>query len=55
VTRRRSRAVFSELAGFIADGTFTPHISASFPFPRAADAVAAVENGHALGKTVVRF
>ena len=55
VTRRRSRTVFSELAGLIADGTFTPHISASFPFPRAADAVAAVENGHALGKTVVRF
>ena len=55
VTRRRSRTVFSELAGLIADGTFTPHISASFPFPRAADAVAAVENGHALGKTVVRI
>ncbi|AGP30458.1 NADP-dependent oxidoreductase [Corynebacterium terpenotabidum] len=55
VTRRRTRAVFSELAGLIADGTFTPHITASLPFPEAADAVARVEGGHATGKTVIRF
>lgn len=55
VVRRRTRAVFGELAGFIAEGTFTPQITASFPFPEAADAVARVEAGHTTGKTVVRF
>ncbi|WP_297006121.1 NADP-dependent oxidoreductase [uncultured Corynebacterium sp.] len=55
VTRRRSRAVFTGLAELVADGTLTPHIPASFPFSRAMEAVAAVETGHATGKTVVTF
>lgn len=55
VTRRRSRAVFGELAGLVADGTFAPRITAVLPFDRAADAVARVESGHAKGKTVLRF
>lgn len=55
VTRRRSRAVFGELADLVADGTFAPRITASLPFDEAAAAVARVEGGHAEGKTVVRF
>jgi len=55
VTRRRSRAVFTELANLVAEGTFTPRITASFPFADAAQAIAAVESGHASAKTVVTF
>lgn len=55
VTRHRTRAVFTELAGFIAEGVFTPRITASYPFAHAAEAFATVESGHATGKTVVTF
>ncbi len=55
VTRRRTRAVFTELADLIAADAFHPVISALFPFRDAAAAVAAVESGHATGKTAVLF
>lgn len=55
VIRHRTREVFTELADFIAEGIFTPRISASYPFNQAAAAFAAVETGHATGKTVITF
>jgi NADPH:quinone reductase-like Zn-dependent oxidoreductase len=53
VTRRRSRAVFSDLVDLIAQDAFHPVISSIFPFREAAEAVATVETGHATGKTAV--
>ncbi|GMA19015.1 NADP-dependent oxidoreductase [Arsenicicoccus piscis] len=54
VTRRRSSAVYAEVAALVADGVLAPIIAATYGFDEAADAVAAVETGHATGKTVVR-
>ena len=53
VKRRRTSAVFLQLAELIAAGDFSPLVSASYPFDQAADAVATVESGHALGNVVV--
>ncbi len=53
VVRRRTTEVFTHLAGLIASGDLRPVVSGAYPFERAADAVAAVETGHAAGKVVV--
>lgn len=53
VTRRRTRAVFAELADLVAQGVVDPLISFRFDLDHAAEAVADVEGGHALGKVVV--
>lgn len=53
VKRRRTAAVFSELAGLLAANEFTPRISAVHPFAEAAEAFATVEAGHAEGKVVI--
>ena len=53
VTRRRTSKVFQQLAELIAAGNLSPLVSASYLFDHAADAVATVESGHALGNVVV--
>lgn len=53
VTRRRTSAVFAEIAELVAAGTATPIVTAAYPLDRAAEAVAAVEAGHAAGNVVV--
>lgn len=53
VGRRRSTAVFTEIAELVADGTVAPVISAVLPLDRAAEAVATVEQGHTLGNVVL--
>lgn len=53
VERRRTTEVFAHLAGLVAAGDLSPVVSATYPFDEAADAVAAVESGHAVGKVVV--
>lgn len=53
VTRRRTTAVYAELADMVARGLLRPVISATYPFDRAGEAAAAVATGHTLGKVVV--
>ena len=42
-------------AALMVAGKTDAHISRSFPFDQAADAVAAVESGHITGKVIIRF
>lgn len=53
ITRRRTTQVFAEVAHAIASGALHPVISRRFSFEQAAEAVAAVEAGHATGNIVV--
>ncbi|SDB81461.1 NADPH:quinone reductase [Raineyella antarctica] len=53
ITRRRTTEVFEAVAHDIATKTLHPVISRSFAFERAAEAIAAVEAGHATGNIVV--
>lgn len=53
VTRRRTTSVFGEVADLVASGRLDPHVTARFPLELAGDALAMVEAGHALGKTVL--
>ncbi|MDI3329783.1 MAG: NADP-dependent oxidoreductase [Micrococcus sp.] len=53
VTRRRTSAVFTEVAALVATGRFTPVVTARFRLAEAERAVAAVETGHAAGNIVV--
>lgn len=53
VQRRRATAIFAEIAELINRGTFSPVISASFDLAHAAEAVAVVESGHAVGNVVI--
>ncbi len=53
VTRRRTTDVFAHLARLVATGDLTPVVSATYAFDDAADAVARVETGHAVGNVVV--
>ncbi|WP_313815887.1 NADP-dependent oxidoreductase [Citricoccus sp.] len=53
VTRRRTTAVYSQVAELVAAGHFTPVASAVYPFSDAAEAVAAVESGSPVGNVVV--
>ncbi|OMH31224.1 zinc-binding dehydrogenase [Tersicoccus sp. Bi-70] len=53
VTRRRTTAVFTAIAEAIAAGVFSPVVSGTWPLAQAEQAVAAVEDGHAIGNVVV--
>lgn len=53
VTRRRTTVVYTQVAQLVADGRFAPVITQRFALDDAAQAVAAVESGHAAGKVVV--
>jgi NADPH:quinone reductase-like Zn-dependent oxidoreductase len=53
VTRRRTTAVFTEVASLVAAGWFAPVVTGRFPLAEAEKAVAAVETGHAAGNVVV--
>jgi NADPH:quinone reductase-like Zn-dependent oxidoreductase len=55
VTRRRTTNVFAEVAELIRSGAVAPNVSGVVVFEKAASAVAELESGHALGKTVVVF
>jgi NADPH2:quinone reductase len=47
------RAQLAELFGWLAAGRLSPHIGATYPLERAAEALAALEGRRALGKLVV--
>ncbi|OPX06460.1 NADP-dependent oxidoreductase [Mycobacterium sp. AT1] len=53
VERDRTSRVLEIVAGLVADGKLDPHVEDVRPLDEAADAVAAVEIGHARGKVVV--
>jgi NADPH:quinone reductase-like Zn-dependent oxidoreductase len=53
VARARDRAVLEAVAQLAADGVLSPHVTATFPLERAADALREVETGHARGKIVI--
>jgi NADPH:quinone reductase-like Zn-dependent oxidoreductase len=53
VTRARTAAVLEELARLVLKGDLDPHITGTFPLERAGEALRAVEEGHARGKTVI--
>lgn len=53
VARRRTGAVYAEIAAMVARGDLRPVISATYPLDRAGEATAAVAGGHTLGKVVV--
>jgi NADPH2:quinone reductase len=53
IERDRSTAVLRTLAGFVADGALTPHVTDVYPLDEAAAALALVERGHATGKVVL--
>ncbi|GAA3193412.1 hypothetical protein GCM10020255_093980 [Rhodococcus baikonurensis] len=55
VERRRTTAVFTEVAALVDGGTLDPSVSGRYPFSRAGEALAAVEDGHAAGKVVIEF
>lgn len=53
VRRARTAAVLDEVARLVADGVLRTHVTRTFPLDRAGEALRAVEDGHALGKTVI--
>ena len=53
IVRRRTRAVFEQVAALVERGVLTPHIERTFPLADAGSALALVESGHAGGKVVV--
>ncbi|MFJ9033721.1 NADP-dependent oxidoreductase [Streptomyces sp. NPDC102274] len=53
VRRRADRADLERAAALMVRGRLDPHIVKSYPFSQAAEALALVENGHALGKVVI--
>ena len=53
VARDRTARVLDIVAGLVADGKLDPHVNDVVPFAEAAQAIAAVESGHALGKVVI--
>jgi NADPH:quinone reductase-like Zn-dependent oxidoreductase len=53
IERDRSSRVLNIVAAMVADGKLDPHVEDVLPLDRAADAIAAVEVGHAKGKVVI--
>ncbi|GHH72746.1 NADPH:quinone reductase [Streptomyces sulfonofaciens] len=53
VVRARTAAVLDEVAALAVSGVLRPHVTAVFPLERAAEALRAVEEGHARGKVVI--
>lgn len=54
IERDRTSRVLGIVATLVADGKLDPHVEDILPLDRAADAMAAVEVGHAKGKVVIR-
>lgn len=52
---KRSAESMAKITDVIEYGLVDPHVSARFPLERAAEAIAAVENGHATGKVIVEM
>lgn len=55
VDRRLGRSGLETIAALMVAGEIDPHITRSFTFGQAADAVAAVDSGHTTGKLVITF
>ena len=55
IVRDRTARVLDIVAGLVAEGKLDPHVSDVVPFADAAQAIASVESGHALGKIVISF
>ncbi|MGN9809572.1 NADP-dependent oxidoreductase [Micromonospora sp. BQ11] len=55
VVRRLDRSGLETVAALMVAGTIDPHITRTFPLDQAAEALAAVESGHATGKVVITF
>lgn len=53
IERDRTSRVLEIVAGLVADGKLDPHVEDVRPLDEAADAIAAVEIGHARGKVVI--
>ncbi|WP_405935482.1 zinc-binding dehydrogenase [Streptomyces sp. NBC_00726] len=53
VRRARTAAVLDEVARLTVDGVLRTHVTRTVPLGRAAEGLRAVEDGHALGKTVI--
>ncbi|MFE9767567.1 NADP-dependent oxidoreductase [Streptomyces sp. NPDC005808] len=53
VERARNAAVLDEVAKLVVDGKLKPFVTQTFPLDRAGEALRTVEEGHALGKTVI--
>ncbi|MFI5756347.1 NADP-dependent oxidoreductase [Streptomyces sp. NPDC051569] len=53
VVRLRTAAVLDDVARLVVSGALNPYVTRTFPLERAAEALRAVEEGHALGKTVI--
>lgn len=53
VRRARTAAVLDEVARLVVSGALDPFVTATFPLERAPEALRAVEDGHARGKTVI--
>jgi len=51
--RERAEGVLGKITGVVQYGLVDPHVSATFPLEKAAEAIAAVESGHAGGKIVI--
>jgi NADPH:quinone reductase-like Zn-dependent oxidoreductase len=51
----RTAEALEKITGVIEYGLVDPHVTALYPLDRAADAIAAVENGHAAGKVVIEM
>jgi NADPH2:quinone reductase len=55
VERDRSGRAVQEVAQLVADGKLDPHVGDILPLDQAAEALSAVESGHARGKLAVRI
>ncbi|WP_329022415.1 MULTISPECIES: NADP-dependent oxidoreductase [unclassified Streptomyces] len=53
VRRARTAAVLDEVARLVVEGVLRTHVTRTVPLDRAGEALRAVEDGHALGKTVI--
>jgi NADPH:quinone reductase-like Zn-dependent oxidoreductase len=55
VRRGRNRDVLESVGRMVETGVLNPHVTKVYPLDQAADALAAVEEGHALGKIVIEL
>jgi len=55
VNRDGTARVLHEVARLVADGKLDPHVNDVLDLEDAAQALASVESGHALGKVVIRI
>jgi NADPH2:quinone reductase len=54
VARKNNATVLEAVAQLVVSGRLDPHVTATYPLDRAAEALAAVEAGHTAGKVVIR-